>query len=428
MKKSTFRKALVAGFATATLATGALVPVAPAHAADDLPTFTCNPGDAPAGDPVLKWSTDCSTATPSVIAAGADAILGLIAPGIKLGDLNKAIALPLDLGSQWNPDLLFPGNATISGSGFASAIGAGGTGIAIADYVLSGAIGIGGLGGVGLAHANLGGFALAAGIGDSKADAVALPGGIALAVGLGNNVKAVALGGVTAASGSLDDPASVQTICTAVYGSATVTDPATGKTLSSCTSVMFVFQKSQQGDGPVVYAIKNPLSLALANPLKLLADFSSVQESMGIKLPIPKEVMNLLGGNIIPKFNDDLIRVVMTDSGPKIESDLFKGLGSTGSSEPAPVAATADVTPAAGVATKPAAPETPAAQAPVVEAPATEAPAVETPAVEAPAVQAPVSEAPAAEVPAAEAPASDAPAADEAPAADQPAVEAPAAA
>ena len=418
VKKSTIRRSLVAGFASLTLAAGGLMP-APAHAAEgnpDLPSYSCNPGDPIKGDMTEHWSADCSTAAPSVIAKGVDAILGLIAPnlGIHLGDMNKAITIPLDLGSQWDPQLLYPGNATISGSGFTSAIGAGGTGTAIADYVLSGAIGIGGLGGTGLAHANLGGFALAAGIGDAKANAKALPGGIALAVGLGQNASATALGGIAAASGEHDGfTGKAQTICTAIYGTAQVTDPTTGKNVSSCTSVLFIFQKSQEGEGPVVYAIKNPLSLALGNPLKVLSDFSAVQEAMGIKLPIPKSVMDLLGGNIIPKFSDDLFRVVMTPQGPKFESDLFKPKADT------PAAPTAAV-----VADKKPAPivETPAVETPAVETPDLGTPAVEAPVVEAPVVEAPATEAPAEEAPAAEAPATEAPtaeAADEAPAADE---------
>ncbi len=390
---------------------------APAHAAEgvpDLPSYSCNPGDPIKGDSTEHWSADCSTAAPSVIAKGVDAILGLIAPnlGIHLGDMNKAITIPLDLGSQWDPQLLYPGNATISGSGFTSAIGAGGTGTAIADYVLSGAIGIGGLGGTGLAHANLGGFALAAGIGDAKANAKALPGGIALAVGLGQNASATALGGIAAASGEHDGfTGKAQTICTAVYGTAQVTDPTTGKNVSSCTSILFIFQKSQEGEGPVVYAIKNPLSLALGNPLKVLSDFSAVQEAMGIKLPIPKSVMDLLGGNIIPKFSDDLFRIVMTPEGPKLESDLFKPKADTA---PAPTTAV--------VADKKAEPavESPAVETPVVEAPAVETPAVETPAVEAPVVESPAVEAPAVEAPVTEAPVVEAPV-------DAPAAEAPAA-
>ncbi|WP_341258187.1 hypothetical protein [Gordonia malaquae] len=423
MKKSTIRRSLVAGFASLTLAAGGLMP-APAHAAEgnpDLPSYSCNPGDPIKGDSSQYWSTDCSTAAPSVIAKGVDTILGLIAPnlGIHLGDMNKAITIPLDLGGG-NPMLIYPGNATISGSGFTSAIGAGGTGTAIADYVLSGAIGIGGLGGTGLAHANLGGFALAAGIGDAKANAKALPGGIALAVGLGQNASATALGGIAAASGEHDGfTGKAQTICTAVYGTAQVTDPTTGKNVSSCTSILFIFQKSQEGEGPVVYAIKNPLSLALGNPLKVLSDFSAVQEAMGIKLPIPKSVMDLLGGNIIPKFSDDLFRIVMTPEGPKFESDLFKPKADTA---PAPTTAV--------VADKKAEPavETPAVESPVVDVPAVETPAVEAPVVETPAVEAPVTEAPVVEAPV-DAPAAEAPADVEAPAAEAPAADdAPAAA
>ncbi|MCF8608708.1 hypothetical protein L5G28_00815 [Gordonia sp. HY285] len=470
MEKSTLHKGLLATFASATLIAGGMA--APASAAETtaLPTYSCDPGEGRTSDTVLKWSVDCSTATPSVIAQGADAILGLLAPdlGIKLGDLNKAIALPLDLGSQWNPSLLFPGSATISGSGFASAMGVGGTGTAIADYVLSGAIGIGGLGATGLAHANLGGFALAAGIGDAQANAKALPGGIALAVGLGNDATAIALGGVAAASGN-GDLNEAQSICTAVYGSATVTDPTTGANLSSCTSVLFIFQKSQEGDGPVVYAIKNPLSLALGNPLKVLADFSAVQESLGIELPISKEIMELLGANIIPKFTDDLIRIVMSDDGPKIETDLFgaKGTVTTAKStvvaaksaptEAADAEAPAAAAPGAAVGTEEVTVNTPAESDGTVEAPTDttptetgttptetettptetetapsedetvveEAPAQETPADETPEAETPADETPADETPADETPADETPA-DETPADETPADETPA--
>ena len=452
MKKSTLHKGLLATFASASLIAGGMA--APASAAETtaLPTYSCDPGEGRTSDAVLKWSVDCSTATPSVIAQGADAILGLLAPdlGIKLGDLNKAIALPLDLGSQWDPSLLFPGSATISGSGFASAMGVGGTGTAIADYVLSGAIGIGGLGATGLAHANLGGFALAAGIGDAQANAKALPGGIALAVGLGNDATAIALGGVAAASGN-GDLNEAQSICTAVYGSATVTDPTTGANLSSCTSVLFIFQKSQEGDGPVVYAIKNPLSLALGDPLKVLADFSAVQESLGIELPISKEIMELLGGNIIPKFTDDLIRIVMSDDGPKIETDLFgaKGTVTTAKStvvaaKSAPTEAADAAAPGAAVGTEEVTVNTPAESDGTVDAPTEttptetetapsedetvveEAPAQETPADETPEAETSTDETPEAETSADETSADEAPA-DETPAPETPATEADAA-
>lgn len=437
MKKSTVRRSVVAGFASLTLGAGGLMP-APAHAAEPLPSYSCEPGDAPQSSGTSTWSVNCSGGSRSIIATGADAIIDLLAPdlGIKLSDLNKAIAIPLDLGGGVIPALMFPGEATISGSGFTSAIGVGGTGTATADDVLSGAIGIGALGAKGSADSMFGGLALAAAVGDAAADAQALPGGIALAIGLGTKASALAFGGVAAASGSLGSDA--QAICTAVYGTASVSDSTTGKNVSSCTSVMFIFQKSQAGDGPVVYAIKNPFSLALSNPIKILADFASVQEALGITLPIPKSVMDVLGGNIIPEFTDDLIRIVMADDGPRVESDLFGSADETGDTtqtvlaaktvsdadDSVPVTAdavddsvetvaSADAPTAGGTpANEPNADETPA-EAPKVEETPAEVPADDAPSDEGPVAEVPADETPAADAPAEEAPASDAPVANE---------------
>ncbi|MCF8608709.1 hypothetical protein L5G28_00820 [Gordonia sp. HY285] len=126
-------------------------------------------------------------------------------------------------------------------------------------------------------------------------------------------------------------------MCTALYGTASVSDG--GDNLSSCTSVLFIFQQSQQGDGPVVYAVKNPFSLALASPLAELLPVIGMAEQLGLELPFPKAVTDLLGVGFMPTFTDDLIRIVMSDDGPKIETDLFGAKDAATTATPTALAA-----------------------------------------------------------------------------------------
>ncbi|GEE00146.1 hypothetical protein nbrc107696_05920 [Gordonia spumicola] len=427
MKKSLLRSAVAATAVSAMIGFS----ISPVHAAaaepvpDPFPT-SCVPGDAEvkSGE---GWTADCTKASPSVVASVADSILAIVAPdlGIKLADMNRAIALNI-LG-------FLPGNASIAGDGFTMAVGAGGDAHANAPSALSGAIALGLMQGTANANASFGGLALATSLGaDAVANAKALPGGVAIAVGSGKNVDAVALGGITTAvSGVVDDKDAAYAYCTALYGTASVTDDK-GKNVDNCTSVMFIFQKSQKGDGPVVYAIKNPFSAQLAAPLALLAPFLELGASLGMDLPIPAEALGLIKTGFVPYFSEDLFRVVMTDQGPKFESDLFKPKApaeEAPKADAAPVvAAKADADPALAAAVAeedeaPAVTTTPSADVtPVVEAPATNAPATEVPATEAPVADEPA-ETTAAQAPAADA-SSDAALADDAPAADEPVVDA----
>lgn len=247
---------------------------------------------------------------------------------------------------------------------------------------MSAAISVGSLGGASDANA-LGGLALSVAAGLSTTSARALPLGIAVALGMGEDASATALGGVATATGFLDamsnapDPTKSSTICTALYGQAQVTDHATGKNYSSCTSVAFLFQKSQQGEGPVVYSIKNPFSLTLASPLSPLNELLSMVDALGIAAPFPASVTNILTGNVVPAFTGDLVRVTMTDSGPKFELNL------TGKPEapaaPAPVPAPvseSDVVPTVQTAAAVSTPEVtvPETSVPEASAPDTSAP------------------------------------------------------
>ncbi|MGB3885348.1 hypothetical protein [Gordonia sp. (in: high G+C Gram-positive bacteria)] len=327
---------------SALLATG--IAPAPAQAAPDLPVVVCQPGDAAATE--FGDTANCRKAAPAIIAKLGDGLLGLILPdaGINLSDLNSATAISLKpiLG-----DFVDAGSATITGSGLASAISVAGTANANAHAIASAAISVGSLGGVADSRA-IGGLGLSIATGMSKTSVLALPAGIAIALGMGENASATALGGFASAVGVLDaasgasDPKLSSAICTAAYGSAQVSDGVTGENFSSCTSVAFIFQKSQQGDGPVVYAIKNPFSLTFAAPLAPLNDLLDTVAALGIAAPFPASVTDILTGKVIPSFTSDLLRVTMTDDGPKLGTDLF-GQTQTQQQVPAP----ADVTPVA---------------------------------------------------------------------------------
>ncbi|MBY4570864.1 hypothetical protein ACN95_12655 [Gordonia sihwensis] len=318
---------LTAVAASAALLAGG-VGAAPANAANGLPDFPshkCAPGQQTAPSPVGD-TVDCGAARPAVLAKIGDGLIGLVLPdlGLNLADMNSATAISLAplFGTS------YPGAATIAGTGLASALAVGGTANAQADAFLSGAISVGSLGAVSDSRAT-GGLGLSIGAGVSETSVRALPLGVAIAMGLGENATATALGGVAVATGFLDgianapDPTKSSVICTALYGKAQVTDGETGKNYSSCTSVAFIFQKSQQGDGPVVYSIKNPFSLTLGSPLAPMTTLLDMVGALGIPAPFPDSVTGILTGNVIPTFSQDLIRIVMTDHGPRIETDLF---------------------------------------------------------------------------------------------------------
>ncbi|MCF8587463.1 hypothetical protein [Gordonia liuliyuniae] len=435
MKKSAIRRGMMAAAAAAAVAAGSLAP-APATAAEpSLEVPICSPGEGPIDNPVLGGSVDCTAASASLIAQGADALIALVAPdlGLKLSDLNKAFAIGV-LG-------ILTGDATISGDGFTTAVGATGTAHAKADGVVSGAIAIGSLDGVGDAESTFGGVSFAAGGGSTTSSAHALPLGIATSVGFGYDTAATALGGFASAAGTsplLAGQSSASTVCTALYGTASVSDG--GDNLSSCTSVLFIFQQSQQGDGPVVYAVKNPFALTLTSPLAELLPVIGMAEQLGLELPFPKAVTDLLGVGFVPTFTDDLIRIVMSDDGPKIETDLFGSKDAATTATPTALAAkhtspqasdddavaadavtAGDVTAGAPAESEDAIEvEGPAAEAPVAEAEAETAPEeteTETPAAEAEAEAAP--EETEAEAAPAETEAEPAPSADEQAAADE---------
>lgn len=311
------------------------------------------------GSGLLDSSADCTGASPWLFSSVADAILGFVAPDIaglvSVGGLNGALATSGPEVDLHNLSVLIPGTATISGSGYTTAITLlGGQSTAKADYLFAGA------GGIANAE-SLFGVSVATAIGrpatqellgigsprvQNSANAKSLPLGIAIAnssltlgevaSGLVSNVNqyrasTVALGGITAAYRSLDGSSGA--VCTAAYGEARVHEQTlddsgaveSSKRTHSCTSVLFIFQKQQNVDqhgGYVVYAIKNPLDIGLVSPFgDNIADL--VSEVGGGILDLGP-LNDVLAGKFVPEFKSDLIRVVMTDSGPQVETDLFE--------------------------------------------------------------------------------------------------------
>ena len=282
-------------------------------------------------------------------------------------------------------------DAKISGTGFASALTLLGNADATANDYVSGALALAFAGDSStVAEADFGSFATAFAFG-GEADARSLPAGIALAVNIGSNdSKAVAnaLGGVTLASyvSGLGEAIGTEakTVCTAVYGSAQITEG--GQNVSSCTSVLFLFQQSQQGDGPVVYAIKNPLDVTLNGLMPdAAADFfATLVKGMGG----PAALGDILGLKLVPGFGSDLIRVEMGPDGPKLGSDVGDWLSRLGSNAPSttepdtgdtPTTAesAADVTPTPVIDASEPAPESDVDTSPATQTPQTGLPAAE---------------------------------------------------
>lgn len=344
---------------------------------------------------------DCSDSEPSPLAALGDALLGLVAPnlGLSLSDLNGA-------------GVIFLGDSKINGTGLAGAVSLMATSRATADDYLSGALSFGfGEGSAATSHAHFGSLSTALAFG-GEAVAHSLPAGVALAATVGAEdvtATATALGGFAAALNVSDDgqqtfgPASNQAVCTALYATASVTQG--GDNVNSCTGVLFIFQKSQVGDGPVVYAIKNPLDLKLTGilPPDTVSIFSMLTSGMGM----PDALSDILGLKIIPAFGSDLIRIEMGADGPKIGTGIGDWLGglagqagdALGATRSAAATTIADRQVPAGTDTlsstvlddaraRPAAPasdpapveDAPVEEAPVEEAPAADAPVVDTPA------------------------------------------------
>lgn len=397
---------LVAVGASAALMGGVLAPAAPADAAPlsigDFQikglTTACDAGDATvstSGKGNGVRTSDCTKASPWLLSQIGDGIMGLVLPDlakvITLGGMNGALATSgLELEGDprfWNPNnktnVQIPGTATISGSGYTTAITLlGGESTAKADYVMAGAIALAATGGIANADA-LFGVSVATAVGrpallyhsllfgdigapriENSATAKSLPMGFAVAnsmLTIGEMVdplykengkyyvnryrtSAVALGGVAAAYHSVDG--SQGAVCTAVYAEARVHADKVGQDskvagsqrTNSCTGVLFIFQKQQNVDkhgGFVVYAIKNPFDVDMVSPFgDNVADFlvelqkaiNNVGTGMGLPT-IPVAVMELAAGKFVPEFQSDVVRIVMTDGGPKLESDLLDWLG-----------------------------------------------------------------------------------------------------
>lgn len=319
--------ALVATGAAAALLAGGLTPPAPAQAF----SFGNAPMGCVAGHPEVKeipglGAADCTEASPAILAKLGDGILGLFMPdlAVSLSGFNGALGVPL------SPRM--PGSATIKGTGFNTAIGASGKATAQSDHHLAAAIAVALSGGVANAE-SLFGLALAVSGGGAdailnppEAKAKALPFGIAVANSSNllesRTVSATALGGVGAGLAASDFPE--QAVCTALYAEASV-KTSSGGNVDSCTSVLFIFQKSKSGDGADVYAIKNPFDIALLAPLgdAFAESLATVLDRPGM----PEGIADMLSGKIIPKFDSDIIRISFENGMPKLGTDLPEWIG-----------------------------------------------------------------------------------------------------
>ncbi|GAA4755228.1 hypothetical protein [Gordonia alkaliphila] len=346
---------LVAVGASATLLAGGLMP-AQANALNlgDFPLIAqCEPGGyekdgidwkPPLIGPIQFYGTaDCKDAQKSVIATVGDAIFGVLLPGfpIKPSTFNTAIATP-GIGEKdiWGPiDIPWPipGVATIKGTGYNTAIVVlGGEATASSDYFLAGAVAIAAMGGVANADALFGG-ALATAISvplitKNSAAAKALPMGFAIAnsshIWNGADVQATALGGIASASSAIDG--SQDAVCTAVYAQASVTDSKNGKNIESCTSVLFIFQQYQEDDGPVWYAIKNPLDVNQVSPFgDNIADLLAKVGKLVTGGALPDPIVEAMAGKFVPELKGSIVRVSFQDGMPVFATDLpqfFQGI------------------------------------------------------------------------------------------------------
>lgn len=311
--------ALAAGALTAPSA-NALVPTRTAISAG------CMAGDLEVADasrtsfPRINGPTaDCTQARPALITRLADGVIGIFVDDLDLQALNGAAAFAPN------------STAVIKGRGHTLAVGGGvgSSGHATAhalDY-LSAAIAAGGMGSTANAFALMG-VAAAAGVFGGDADASAWPGGIALAVSAnGAKASARALGGIAMASSAAD-----RVVCTAVFATATVSG---GSNSSTCTSLLFLFERYQVGDGPVSYAIKNPLSFGLVSPVSGDADLSAVRsllDALGAG-----SVLDVATAGLIPAFRSDLIRLELHDDGVRLRTDLVEWVRGLFTPSPTPV-------------------------------------------------------------------------------------------
>ena len=264
-----------------------------------------------------------------------DKVLGLVGLDLDLSGLNGV--------ATTNPT--FNGTGVISGSGFASAMVIGrGAANSSTSTPLSGALSIG-FSAPAVADASPLGIAIAQALNGGAADATALPLGIAIASNFGTDiVSATALGGVASATNARPFTNNPKAICTALYGSASVTSN-TGANLDSCTSILFIFQKSEGADGTVAYAIKNPLDIGLHAMLPETAR-TFFQAVAGNALGLPDDVVELLFTSIIPEFRSDIVRIAVTESGDvSLETDVVDWIGGLfGSGSPAAAASATQLT------------------------------------------------------------------------------------
>ncbi|MFT4086903.1 MAG: hypothetical protein QM658_07050 [Gordonia sp. (in: high G+C Gram-positive bacteria)] len=341
----------VAVGAAAALIAGVLAPAAPAKAAL-VDSFTCEAGsnaftetpDRDIGVPPLLGvekgqvgTVDCRDSQASVVGAVADRLLGILVPDLPvgLGSFNRAVvlvnpaALTPTIGG-WTP--FGPTNAKIKGSGYTSALAAlSADSSAQAQGYLSAALAIAATGGTAVSTADFLGLSVASAIGANAVDlpglpsvkpvakAHALPGGVAIAVVTLNDDRAdvTALGGVAMATSNPIDKG--KAVCTAVYAAASVKS-GSGANADSCTGVLFVFQQYQTGNGPVWYAIKNPLDVGLVSPMSetLTGGIAQILQVLGL----PAIVADGLSGKVVPEFKSDVVRISFVNGTPKVESDL----------------------------------------------------------------------------------------------------------
>lgn len=265
-------------------------------------------------------TADCSDSSRSLIALIGDGLLSIlpIDLGLKLGDINGAGLLAMSPATS----------ATITGSGLANAVAAlGPSSVANTQTPLSAAISIlvGGresevnssVGGVGIGmimgNNRLGGTINAlpvsiVGLGLSDTSASALP-----SIG-STDGTATGLGGF--ALGHNDRYRGAKAVCTAVYADVDLVDE-NGDNIASCTSVLFLFERRQVGNGPAQYGIKNPLDIGLNRILP-----TGAMAIMSVLNP-PDALLSILSLPLIPEFRSDLIRIVMLPTGPQIESDIL---------------------------------------------------------------------------------------------------------
>ncbi|MFT3716199.1 MAG: hypothetical protein QM774_09700 [Gordonia sp. (in: high G+C Gram-positive bacteria)] len=333
--------AVAAGAAGAVLAGTLSAP--PANAEVSIPFMEhCAPGgyehdklDVGLAD--VEATADCRDAQKSVIATAGDAVLNLFGVNLPVGlaTMNTAFATP-GIGFPSGLDPFIDGTATIKGTGYNTALVVlGGDASAKSDYFMAGAIAVASTGGVAKADSLFGGSIATAvnnpifGNKKNQATAKALPMGLAISNSMSvlhpYSTSSTALMGISSASASVDE--SVNAVCTAVYGEASVKD-GDAKNVKSCTSVLFIFQQSQQGSDPVIYAIKNPLDVGLVSPYgDNIADLlSQLGDLLGGDV-LPTQVIDLLAGKFVPEFKSDIVRISFENGTPKIGTDIPEWLG-----------------------------------------------------------------------------------------------------